>query len=44
LRRAGGHISHAGKPFWFAEETKLWRDQRFRTLRACMDPKLRRPK
>jgi hypothetical protein len=40
----GGHVSRAGKPFWFAEETKLWRGQRFRTLRACLNPRLREPK
>jgi hypothetical protein len=41
---SGGHVSRAGKPFWFAEETKVWRGQRFRTLRACLNPKLREPK
>jgi hypothetical protein len=36
-----GHTSRGGKPFWFAEDTKYWRDQRFRTLKACLNPRLR---
>ena len=40
----GGHVSRGGKPFWFAEDTKIWRDQRFRTLKGCLNPKLRQAK
>jgi hypothetical protein len=33
-----------GKPFWFAEETKYWQDQRFKSLSRCLNPKYREPK
>jgi hypothetical protein len=33
-----------GKPFWFAEETKYWQDQRFKSLSRCLNPKYRKPK
>jgi hypothetical protein len=39
-----GEIEHAGKPFWFAEETKYWRAQRFKRLSRCLNPKYRKPK
>jgi hypothetical protein len=40
----GGETVRGGKPYWFAEETKYWRDQRFKSLSCCLNPKYRKPK
>jgi hypothetical protein len=40
----GGETVRGGKPYWFTEETKYWRDQRFKSLSRCLNPKYRKPK
>jgi hypothetical protein len=37
-------IDRGGKPFWFAEETKYWQDQSFKSLSRCLNPRFRKPK
>jgi hypothetical protein len=40
----GQQRARTGKPSWLASETKYWREQRFRSLSRCLNPKYRKPR